>query len=288
MTISIIPVKPDHVPLLGDICFRAFSTLQDRHAVERDFDSAETGRGFVGMFSSRPDIAGFTAVDATTGRVLGSNFLQFSDAVAGVGPITVDPDVQSTGVGRLLMLAVMDEARRRGISRVRLQQEAINTTSLSLYTKLGFDWRVACSLMRAAPAAQDDPRIRPLTPHDLPAIDEISTRHYHTTRRVEVEALLSMGIAGFGFHAGGKLSGYYFPSLIGHGFAESDADLASLVTHAARHTPPHFLKTLVPLSENGLHRELLARGCRSIKLFNYMSTGEYRPPVGAWMPSIGM
>jgi len=57
----------------------------------------------------------------------------------GVGPITIAPDAQSRGTGRALMLAVMHEAARRAIRHVRLLQEAVNTTSLSRDTKLGFD-----------------------------------------------------------------------------------------------------------------------------------------------------
>ena len=286
MPLRIEPVSPEQVPALAKICFDAFGTLHRRHGVEPDFDSVKTAAMVVGMFASRPDFAGFVATDGA--EVLGSNFIGFSDPVAGVGPITVRPEAQSRGVGRALMIAVMDEARRRGVTRVRLLQEAINTTSLSLYTKLGFDWRDGCALMRPAPAAADDPRVRPLVAGDLANIDRISTSQYHTTRRNEVEMFLKNGLPGFVLERDGRAAGYYFPGLIGHGFAEKVDDLAALVGHAARNVPPPFHKALVPLSENELHRALLSRGCRTIKLLNYMTMGEWKAPVGAWMPCIGM
>jgi len=288
MPIRIVPVLAEHVPALAQICFDAFGTLQRRHGVEPDFDSVETAAMMVGMFTSRHDFVGFAAQDSATGELLGSNFIGFSDPVAGVGPITVRPDAQSRSVGRALMEAVMAESGRRAVGQVRLLQEAINTTSLSLYAKLGFNWRDGCALMRPAPAQSDDPRIRPLTERDLPIIDALSTRHYHSTRVNEVAMFFKFGLPGFLLERERRAAGYYFPGLLGHGFAESAEDLAALVCHAARHAPPPFLKSLVPLSQNDLHRALLARGCRTIKLFNYMTVGEWKPPIGAWMPCIGM
>ena len=287
MTIQIIPVEPGHVAELGRICFEAFGALQDRHGVERDFDSVETATMLIGMFASRADFAGFAAIKGRT--LVGSNFLGFSDPVAGVGPITIRPETQSAGVGRALMIAVMDEARRRGVHQVRLQQEAINTVSLSLYTKLGFDWRESCALMRLAPAEADHPLVRPATADDLPEIDRVSIRHYHASRKNEVAWMLKAGMPGFVFRdPGGQVSGYYLPGFIGHGFAESADGLAALMLHAARYAPPPFLRALVPLGEVALHRALLKGGCRTIKLFNYMTTGAYERPRSAWVPSIGM
>ncbi|MEK6702962.1 MAG: GNAT family N-acetyltransferase [Planctomycetota bacterium] len=288
MSITIRPVRADDIPTLAEICFEAFGTLQDRHGVERDFDSVQTAGMVVGMFASRPDFAGFVAQDGS-GRVLGSNFLQMSDAVAGVGPITIRPGEQSRGVGRELMEAVLDEARRRGIERVRLQQEAINTASLSLYTKLGFDWRAACSLMRLAPGAREDARMRPVTEADLGSIGEISERQYGHSRVNEVRGFLAIGLPGFVLRReGGGDVGYYFAGFLGHGFAQTPEDLADLVVFTARHSPPAIMKAIVPLGQHELHRRLLERGCRTLKLFNYMTVGPWEEPRGAWIPSVGM
>jgi len=293
MTTSLFPVRPEHVPTLGRICFEAFSALQDRHGVERDFQSAAEGEMLVGLFSSQPCFAGFSAMDVDRasdeyGGMLGSNFLMFPDAVAAVGPITVRPDRQAGGVGRLLMLAVMNEADRRGITQVRLQQEAINTASLSLYTKLGFDWREGCVMMRPNPAAADHPAIRPMSEADLPAVEAISTRHYHSSRRNEVAWLLKVGMPAFVMERGGGVSGYSLPGLLGHGFAERAEDLAELVVHASRHAPPPMPGGSAPGSPHDRHGGLPAGGCRAIKLLNYMTAGAYEAPRGAWMPSIGM
>lgn len=288
----IVPAREEHGPDLARICFEAFGRLQDRHGVARDFVSVDVAYMMVGMMLSRPDAAGFTAVDSASGRILGSNFLLFSDAVAGVGPITVDPECQSKGVGRLLMLAVMEEARRRRIEQVRLLQECINTTSLSLYAKLGFDWQDSCALMD--PSTGDLQRrastgaIRPMTEGDLDAVAAISKRQYHASRRNEVAACLRMQFPAFVLEDGSEVRGYFLPGLLGHGFAAEPGQLADLVIHAGMHSPEMFHRVLVPLSENHLHRELLNRGCRTVKLMSYMTTGEFTRPVGAWVPCIGM
>lgn len=289
MSIRLITPTPSHVPALAQICFDAFGTLQDRHGNERDFDSVETAEMVVGMMVNRPDFFGVAA--EVDGRLVGSNFLQLSDAVAAVGPITVAPGTQSSGVGKALMLAVLEEARRRGVSQVRLQQEAINTVSLSLYTKLGFSWREGCALLRVTdvPARMpaDGGVVRPLTTGDLDAIDRVSRQQYHSSRRNEAAFMLSASWPGVGLERDGTLAGYVFPGFLGHGFSTRADDMACLIGHAVRAAPPPFHKLLLPLGQHELHRTLMAGGARLVKLFNYMTVGPYSPPSGVWIPSIG-
>lgn len=42
-----------------------------------------------------------------SGKILGSNAIEFIEDVATIGPISVDPDAQTGGVGRKLMEAVV-------------------------------------------------------------------------------------------------------------------------------------------------------------------------------------
>lgn len=288
MSVEIVKVTPEHVPALGKICFEAFGALQDRHGVQKDFETVDVATMVVGMFASRPDVAGFMAVQG--GTPIGSNFILMSDAAAAVGPITVSPGTQARGVGRQLMDAVMDEAKRRGISRVRLQQEAINTASMSLYTKLGYDWREGTTLLdtsRMRPTTSPDAVIRPATEKDLPAIDRISTRQYHTSRVNECAVMLKGGFPGAVLERRGSVEGYCFPGFLGHGFAATATDLSALIGAAAASAPPPFQRMIIPLGQHELHRRLLEAGARAIKHFNYMTVGEWKTPTGAWAPSIG-
>jgi len=83
----------------------------------------------------------FCVVAERGGRVVGSNCLDERSAIAGIGPITIDPSAQNRGVGRSLMIAVMDRAADCKCPGVRLVQAAFHNRSMSLYAKLGFDIR---------------------------------------------------------------------------------------------------------------------------------------------------
>jgi GNAT superfamily N-acetyltransferase len=285
MAIEILRVREEHIPELARICYEAFGALHDRHGVPRDFETPEVARMVVGLFASRPDFYGIAA--AVDGRLVGSNFIQFLDPVSGVGPITVDPSAQSRGIGRRLMRGVMDEASRRGVSHVRLYQEAVNSTSLPLYTTLGFTWRDAAAVMQGAPAAEDDPTVRAMAAADLPGVRRLSEANYGHRRDGDAGAMLALPYPGFVREREGRMVGYLLPGFIGHGAAETEADMAALLGQAARRVDPALAKFLCPLSEAGLFRRSLEAGCRVLKVVNSMSVGEYRHPPGVWIPSIG-
>lgn len=283
MAIDIIPVRPEHAPELARICFDAFGALQDRHGTPRDFESLDIANALFQMLVTNPAVRGFAAL--ARGTPVGSNFIHFLDDVAGVGPITVAPDLQGRGVGRSLMQAVLDEAAHRGVSQVRLLQEAVNTTSLSLYASLGFQWRDSIAIMQAGghePAAH----VRPMTAADLDAVAAISRAHYGSSRRNEVSAALSAGLPALVCDRGDGPSAYLLPGFMGHGFAPDDPQMGSLVSHAAAHAPPGFHRVFAPLSNQALFQRLLRQGCRTIKIMSYMTIGPYTAPIGAWMPSI--
>src|ERR1700681_952590 len=135
--VQLVPAEPQHVPELGRICYEAFKDIADRHGFAPDFPSVQVARTVIGMLVERKDCYGVAAI--VNGEMAGSNYLSLTDAVAGVGPITVDCAFQGRDLGRALMQDVIDYARRNNIKRVRLLQDAFNTASISLYASLGFD-----------------------------------------------------------------------------------------------------------------------------------------------------
>lgn len=284
MNLELVPATEEHIPLLGDICHRAFSSLHDRFGVERDVPDPDVGVMILSQTVKRPDYAGVMAV--LDGRVVGSNFLTFADEVAGVGPITVEPDLQARGVGRALMRWAVDEAARRGIRETRLFQETLNTTSLSLYTSLGFDWRDSAALMQAAPAASADPDVRPVTADDLPAIAGLSAAAYGFSRAGDAAQLVAWDVPGFLKVVDGEPRAYLFATLFGHAGAVADQELLDLASQAARHLPPPLARFICPLARPALFREALARGHRTVKMLSYMSLGGFSPPPGSHFPSI--
>jgi GNAT superfamily N-acetyltransferase len=283
-SIELVPAEPQHASELGRISFEAFKELEDRACGTRDFPTVEIAQQVLGMLVQRDDFYSVSALD--NGKLVGSNFLSLMDPVAGVGPVTVDPSYQGKGVGRTLMQDVIDYARRHNIEQVRLMQDAFNVASLSLYASLGFDVKEPVAFMQAAPLAEADNSVRPITDPDLPAIEELSERIYKNSRRNEVAAAAPYGFAALLRERQGCVTGYLLPGQFGHGVAETEEDALALIGEVARRLPPEMARFFCPLTESSFYRKALQGGCHVIKVMNYMMLGLYEHPDEVWMPSV--
>ncbi|MCL4245098.1 MAG: GNAT family N-acetyltransferase [Candidatus Dadabacteria bacterium] len=282
--LTLVPITPEHAKELGRICFEAFRSIHDRHAFERDFPTIEAGQGVIDFLVSRDDFHGVAAL--IDGKPVGSNFISFTDPVAGVGPITVDPERQERGIGRALMKAVIDAARERGVEEIRLMQDSFNSRSLSLYASLGFDVREPVALMQAAPAnVVADATVRPAVPEDVAAMDELCAANYKVSRRNEIENAIGFGLSPLVAERGGRITGYLIPGFLGHGAAETVDDAAALAAAVGK-LPGHQAKFFCPLKEAELYRRLLADRHRVMKVMNLMTLGPYEHPEDVWMPSV--
>jgi predicted N-acetyltransferase YhbS len=121
---------PEDAPACGQICYDAFHKISTDHNFPPDVPEPARGVGLLTQLFSHPRF--YCVVAEVEGRIAGSNCLDERDAIAGVGPITIDPKVQNQGVGRKLMDAVLDRARERKFAGVRLVQAAFHNRSLSL------------------------------------------------------------------------------------------------------------------------------------------------------------
>ena len=72
---------------------------------------------------------------------------------------------------------------------------------------------------------------------------------------------------------------------IGHGVAETEADMKALLLGVAALRPAP-IRILLPTRQASLFRWLLAEGFRSMSPMTLMSIGEYQEPRGCWFPSI--
>src|SRR5579859_6019530 len=115
---------PNDVEVCGTICYEAFAAVTQQHNFPPDLPSPEAGRHVLGMMFSHPGF--FCVVAEQGGKIVGSNCLDERDPIAGIGPITVDPEVQNVGAGRQLMVAVMNRAAERKFAGVRLVQAAFH------------------------------------------------------------------------------------------------------------------------------------------------------------------
>jgi len=274
---------PDDTSVCGQICYDAFSKLNAKHGFPCDFPGPQATTGLLSMLFSSP---GFYCVVAESGgRIVGSNCLDERSLIAGIGPITVDPGAQNLGVGRKLMQAVMDRARERHPTGMRLVQASFHNRSLSLYTTLGFDVREPLSCVQGRPLDRNVPGcvVRPAQPRDLEACNALSDRVHGFDRGTELADGIQQKTACVVERAG-CITGYATAlAFFGHATAENNLDMQALIASAESFGGPGIL---VPSRNSALLRWCLANGLQVVQPMTLMSIGLYNEPVGAWLPSV--
>jgi GNAT superfamily N-acetyltransferase len=268
---------------LGSLCYGAFRAIAEGHNFPPDFPSAGVATGLLGSLLERPDV--YSVVAEADGRVVGSNFLLEGGAIAGVGPITIDPAAQNAAVGRRLMEDVLRRADERNIAGVRLVQAAYHNRSLSLYAKLGFDVREPLSNLQGPAIGEQIPgyAVRPATEEDLGACNELCHKVHGHDRGPELLETIRQGTAAVVEH-GGSITGYTTTvGFFGHTVGESNEDLKALIGAAPEFPGPGFL---LPTRNGEVLRWCLERGLRIVQPMNLMSAGLYNEPAGAFIPSV--
>jgi GNAT superfamily N-acetyltransferase len=283
MTLTIRSVVADDAVECGRILHVAFARIADQHSFPHDFPSVEIATGFAEMLIADPGLYGVVA--ERDGHILGSNFLDERSQIGGIGPITVEPTEQNTGVGRRLMEAVIARTAARKLSGIRLVQDAFHNRSLCLYTSLGFVIREPLSVMQGEALDLRLPGyvVRPETAQDADACNALCHRVHGFERSGEVADTIARGSALVVEHLG-RISGYTTQiGFIGHAIGETNEDLKALIGAAPDFFGPGFL---VPTRNHELFRWCLERGLRLVKQMTLMTTGLYNEPAGAWLPSV--
>ena len=267
---------------LGDICYRAFRDIAERHGFIPDFPSAESAAGLMQHLIADPRTYDVVAVQ--DGQLIGSNFLGEYGPIAGVGPISVDPAVQNDGAGRAMMADVLSRTAERGFAGVRLVQAGYHSRTLALYSKLGFDARAQLACFHGPPLGLSVPgcAVRAATEADLAACDRLCLEvHGHT--RGELAGATSRGTARVVERAG-RITGYATAlAFSGHAVGETNDDLKALIGAAEALVAPGIL---VPTRNGPLMRWALEAGLRITQTLTLMSIGLYNEPAGAWLPSV--
>ncbi|HKP88974.1 MAG TPA: GNAT family N-acetyltransferase [Thermoleophilaceae bacterium] len=267
----------------GRICFEGFRTIAERHGFPPDFPSPDVASGLLGGLIAHPGVYGVVA--ERDGRVVGSNFLDERSSIAGVGPITVDPDAADAGVGRRMMEAVLARADERGFRGVRLLQSAYHTRSFSLYAKLGFEAQEVLATMQGDPIGESVPghAVRPAEEGDLDACSELCAAAHGHDRAGELRDAVGQGAAQV-VERDGELAGYTTGiAFFGHSVARTNDALAALIGAAPAFGGPGFL---LPGSNAEVFRWCHERGLRVVQLMTLMTRGYYQAPAMPYMPSI--
>jgi predicted N-acetyltransferase YhbS len=283
MDITLRAGKPDDSQECGRICYEAFKSIADRHGFPPDFPSAEVAARIVGMMLRHPRC--YSVIAERGGRIVGSNFMDERCAIAGIGPISVDPEVQDSGIGKRMMLNALERAAEKKFVGVRLVQSAYHMRSLSLYTKLGFDPRETLSVFHGAPLSVriDGCEVRAAAPADLEACNRLCEYIHGADRGRELADAIEHREATVVVR-GAKITGHATSiSFGGYAVAESNDDLKALIAAPRELHPPGFL---LPSRNAELMRWCLAQGLRVIMQMTLMSIGLYNEPRSAYLPSI--
>jgi len=281
--VSIRRAIPEDAAACGQICYEAFHKINTDHNFPPDVPEPARGIGLLTSLFSHPGF--YCVVAEADGRLVGSNCLDERSAIAGVGPITIDPKLQNRGAGRKLMEAVLERARERNFAGVRLVQAAFHNRSLSLYTTLGFDVREPLSVFQG-PAIQktfDGFSVRAATPSDLEACNQVALRVHGHHRGPELADSIRQGTATI-VQRYGRITGYASSmAFYGHAVAETNPDLQAIIAAADGFGGPGIL---MPSRNAELFRWCLANGLRVVEPMTLMSLGLYNEPKGAFLPSI--
>jgi len=281
--VTVCRARPEDAPVSGRICYEAFTKISTEHGFPPDFPSVEVATGVLSMMFSHPGF--FCVVAESGGQILGSNCLDERSAIAGVGPITIDPEIQNKGVGRALMEAVLARSAERGFQGARLLQAAFHNRSLSLYTKLGFDTREPISAMQgpAIKLATRGCSVRPARLEDLEECNRLCVSVHGHDQGGELRDAIAQGTA-VAAERGGRVVAYTtMIGFFGHTVGETNADVQALIANADAFVGPGIL---VPTRNAGLFRWCLENGLRVVQPLTLMTLGFYQEPSGAFLPSI--
>jgi predicted N-acetyltransferase YhbS len=283
MPITIRRAEAADAAQCGAILYTAFQRLADEHNFPRDFPSAKVATGLVSMLLANP---GFYAIVAKeNGRIVGSNFADHRSSIAGIGPISIDPEAQNQGIGRKLMQVAIDHFTAADVPGVRLVQAAYHNRSLCLYTRLGFQTREPLSVMQG-PALNikfTGYDVRPAMEADIPACNLLCRRVHGFERGVELREAIGARTAMVVEHLG-RITGYATDiGFFAHAVAETNRDLKSLIGAASAFQGPGFL---LPTRNHEVFAWCLDSELKLVMQMTLMSIGLYNEPAGAWLPSI--
>ena len=186
---------PADAEVCGRICYNAFKTISEAHGFVPDFPAPEVAIDVLTRMLANPKF--YSVVAEIDGRIVGSNFLDERNRIAGVGPITVDPAVQNRAIGRRLMDAVHERAAEKNFAGVRLIQAGFHTRSLSLYAKLGYDVReyLACMQGNTLGISIEGHVVRPATEADINDCNRLCQQVHGHDRGGELKDAIAQGSA---------------------------------------------------------------------------------------------
>lgn len=286
MDIHIRSMRQEDVEICGLICYEAFKKSADCHNFRPDQPSLEFSIQLTQSCFAHPQI--FSIVAERDGKIIGSNYLSEYDVVRAVGPLAIDPNVQSEGAGRELMKAVIKRAIHS--KSIRLVQNAFNLASLSLYASLGFNVKEPLVMLEGKVKGDvpTDIEIRPLQKKDFTECAELCRKVHGIERTGELKntpPFLTSFVAVSGDRISAYTSAPHFWAF-NHAVAESEKDMQALLAGVGNISGDRPISFLLPTRQTDLFRWCLTKGMRVIKPATLLAIGEYQEPQGCYLPSV--
>ena len=264
------------------ICFEAFETVAKEHNFPTDMPTKEITSKIFTFMISQPGY--YSVIAEKDGKIIGSNFLDGRDTTAGIGPLSVEPNEQNKGVGRLLMQDAVDHALEKNFQGIRLVTATFHNRAVGLYSKIGFIVREQLSAVHGSPIEKDMPEchVRRAVFADLEECNKVCLLVHGHDRGSELRDSISRGKAVV-VGREGRISGYSTGvSYAGHSAAVTNQDLKALISAA----PSFGIGFLLPMRNNELLHWCLDNGLRLVRPMTLMSMGPYTEPKGPFLPSI--
>jgi predicted N-acetyltransferase YhbS len=283
MNVKLRPGVPGDSAECGRICFEAFKEIAEQHSFPKDFPSPEIASGLMMFLITHPGF--YSVVAERDGRIVGSNFLDERSAITGIGPISVDPNVQTRGIGRLLMENALARAHERGVAGVRLVQAGYNNQTMCLYSKLGFQAREPLSVMTGSPPKMNLPgyAVRRAGKDDIDVCNRLCRTVHGHDRSGELADAIRAETATV-VERLGRITGYATEiGFFAHAVAETDDDLMAMIGAVDNIAGPGIL---VPTRNHALFTWCLENDLKLVQQMTLMTIGLYCEPAGAYLPSI--
>jgi len=267
----------------GQIFYDSFAAIASQHNFPVEPGSPEFANYKIADLLEGRGTFGVVAEHG--GTIVGSAFVDERGPIAGIGPVTVDPTSQNTGIGTALMRSLLHRQHDRHASGARLVQTAYHSRSLALYARLGFTVREPLSVLQGTLASVDIGHliVRPARVEDGERCAALCVAIHGHDRAAEREQAIEAGTATV-VEQGAAIVGYATGFGYGwHAVAENNGAIVAMLSSA-----PSFmgLGILVPSRNGELLRWCLQNGMRLIQQSTLMSIGLYNEPAGAWLPSI--
>jgi len=242
--------KTEHL-FEGSFTLRSYDPVKDLDAAAQaayeafkatgkpcDFTNAESVKDLFRFLSASKDNNGVVAVDSN-GKILGSNFVEMCDSVAGIGPLSVVPFAQKHQVGTELLQHVMKLVKARSTVKSLCVSSPVEAAQSKLLASVGTKQFLEVADMRGfIPATTSLPRgyhVRVMTANDLYACDGLVSAALGFSRKNRLLSSLKVPLPRFvvlhededtgrrvvGFTTGLSLSGFTI--------AENEDALKSLI-----------------------------------------------------------